>query len=201
MKKALSLLVAFIFCQTESWALVGGPPIAVNGLGDVTGTYTGVLVGNNTDVTADAVGQNAIGIFALGVPTENLAQGTLVIFLNGAFFNGGMEGVADPDQGTLTALCTAGHALAKQTTGAGATGSVAEVFDSVADGAIQANFEPEGFSGLRLQGTGNFTVKNLNFLTFNFDLVGSTTFTVTGFRQSLTVVTPATNTTAALLTQ
>ena len=167
----------------------------------MSGTYTGVLVGNNTEITIDLVGQNAIGVFALGVPTENLATGTLVIFLNGVFFNGAMQGVADPGEGTLTALCTAGHALAKQTMGSGATGSIAEIFDSVADGSIQADFESEGFSGLRLQGTGHFTVKNLNFMTFNFDLVGSTTFTVTGFRQSLTVVTPAANSTAALLTQ
>jgi hypothetical protein len=196
MKKVLSLLVALVFTQVQTWALVGGPPLSgAGGLQSLSGTYSGVLTGDTSG--GDTFALNSIGIFDLGVPTAQTAQGSMLIFLNGEFFQGGIVGTADPAEGTLTALASADHITAEA--GGTGTGGVAFTFDGEADGAIQATFSSDGFSGLRFDGTAHFSVKQLNFTTFNFDEVGTAAYDVTGFLQTSTVNLPAADSVAGLI--
>ena len=112
MKKVLCLLLAYVFLQTESWALSGGPVFGGGaGIQAMTGTYAGVLL---PDVEAAALAgglvsldQNAIGIFTIGVPESGISQGAAAFFNKGEVFTGKIAGVVDPDEGTLTALMEA----------------------------------------------------------------------------------------------
>jgi hypothetical protein len=196
MKKVLSLLVALIFTQTQTWALSGGPPLAAAGLQSLSGTYSGVLTGNTAN--GDLFAQNAVGIFDLGVPAAQTAEGSMLIFLNGEFYQGGITGVADPDLGTLTALGLAEHIVFEQAASQGS--GVAFTFDGAAAGAIKATFSSDAVAGLRFDGTANFTVTQLNFTTFNFDNIGTAAFDVTGFLQTTTVNLPAAGSIAGAIT-
>ena len=98
MKKVLSLLVAFVFLQVQSWALSGGPVFAGT-TAAVKGTYAGSMV--------SGLGGNSLGIFAIGVPSEGLASGAFAMFNSGGAFYGSIVGVIDPDKLTLNALAQA----------------------------------------------------------------------------------------------
>lgn len=109
MKKVLSLLVAFVFLQTQSWALSGGPVYPGGDLTTYTGTYAGVLI-PQTAQNAAAVANppaSAIGLFTFKQPTTGFATGTLVTFVNGAAFNGTIQGVLDPQQGQFNGVLDA----------------------------------------------------------------------------------------------
>lgn len=109
MKKVLSLLVAFVFLQTQSWAHSGGPDYGGAGV-TLTGVYAGVLIPDQRAVAlaaaAPVANQTAasIGLFSLGVPATGLATGACVIFINGDPFSGTITGVADPGKGTVVAI-------------------------------------------------------------------------------------------------
>src|SRR5687768_1508213 len=73
MQRVLSLLLAFTFLQTQSWALSGGPNYGGAGQ-SIIGTYAGVLL---PDLEAAALtgglvqlDQNALGLFAIGIPSS-----------------------------------------------------------------------------------------------------------------------------------
>ncbi len=109
MKKVLSLLVAFVFLQTQSWALSGGPIYGAGSAGtSLTGVYAGVLIPNGDAAINIANGQGGgtanIGLFSLGVPEAGLATGACVVFIDGDAFSGTITGVADPGRGTLVAI-------------------------------------------------------------------------------------------------
>ncbi|MES2571296.1 MAG: hypothetical protein V4710_14730, partial [Verrucomicrobiota bacterium] len=106
MKKVLSLLVSFVFLQTQSWALSGGPKFQGNAA-SFTGTYAGVLIPEVDASTTASTGSASIGLFSLEQPTKGFASGTVVAFVNGAVFNGTIQGILDPDGGVLNGVIDA----------------------------------------------------------------------------------------------
>ena len=224
MKKVLSLLVAFVFMQVQTWALSGGPQYGGN-QSSVTGTYAGVFTGIGgtaialgTGALVDSAGTNAVGLFVIGVPATDLANGTLALFFEGAFFQGGILGIADPNKSTLTGVCQGVH-ITQLTTFTDLFFGVSQKsvnYDSRADGTIKTKIENTGIGGITLVGTGSFTVSIIvstpvtipdpNNPGFFITTVvqssvptGTLSFTVDGFKQSATVVKPATDSIANLL--
>ena len=111
MNKVLSLLLAFVFLQTQSWALSGGPNYSSGtqaGQISLIGVYAGALLPAGVDEsTGEETGElvsNGLGLFALSVPETGLGVGQFVYFSEGRTFTGTITGVADPDRGTLTGL-------------------------------------------------------------------------------------------------
>ncbi len=109
MKKVLSLLVAFVVLQTQSWALSGGPNYGGAGI-SLIGVYAGVLIPGKqpttplTGTTSVTDSSANIGLFSLGVPETGLATGACVVFVNGDAFSGTITGVADPGKGSVVAV-------------------------------------------------------------------------------------------------
>ncbi len=226
MKKVLSLLVAFVFLQVQTWALSGGPQYGGNQAA-VSGTYAGVFTGIGGTATAltsggglvDSLGTNAVGLFVIGVPQVDLATGTMAIFFEGTFFQGGILGIADPNKQTLTGVCQGIHITELSTFNDLFFGVSQRTvnYDSRADGTIKTEIKRGNLSqGTTLQGTGAFTVSVLvdTLVTIpNPDPTlppivavlqtsiptGSLTFTVDGFKQSDQVTAPKQDSIASLL--
>lgn len=224
MKKVLSLLVAFVFMQVQTWALSGGPQYGGN-QASVSGTYAGVFTGiGGTAINlgsgnlVDSAGTNAVGLFVIGVPITDIANGTMAIFFEGAFFQGGILGIADPNKQTLTGVCQGVHIteLTSFNDLFFGVSSQSVNYDSRADGTIKAEIENTGINGITLVGTGSFTVSIIVSTPVTFPdpnnpgffittivqssvPTGTLSFTVDGFKQSNQVVTPATDSIANLL--
>ena len=224
MKKVLSLLVAFVFMQVQTWALSGGPQYGGD-QASVTGTYAGVFTGiGGTAINlgagtlVDSAGTNAVGLFVIGVPATDVANGSLALFFEGAFFQGGIIGIANPTKKTLTGVCQGVHITQLSTFTDLFFGQTAKTvnYDSRADGTIKANIEDTGIGGITLLGTGSFTVSIIVSTPITFPdpnnpgffittvvqssvPTGTLSFTVDGFKQSAIVVTPAADSIAKLL--
>ena len=224
MKKVLSLLVAFVFMQVQTWALSGGPQYG-GSQAAVAGTYAGVFTGvGGTAVNlglgalVDAGGTNAVGLFVIGVPAIDIASGTFALFFEGTFFQGGILGIVDPNKQTLTGVAQGIHVsqLTSFTDLFFGQSSKSVNFDATADGTVKAKIENLGIGGTTLFGSGQFTVSRIvstlvtfpdpnnpgKFLTNVLQTsvpAGSLTFTLDGFKQSATVIKPATDSIASLL--
>lgn len=225
MKKVLSLLVAFVFLQVQTWALSGGPNYGGNQAA-VSGTYAGVFTGIGGTATAlttgtlvDTAGTNAVGLFVIGVPQTDVATGTMAIFFEGTFFQGGILGIADPNKQTLTGVCQGIHITELSTFNDLFFGVSSRTvnYDSRADGTIKTKIESGNVSqGTTLKGTGAFTVSILIDTIITIPSpdpllpptravlqtsvpTGTLTFTVEGFKQSNQVVLPKQDSIAALL--
>ena len=185
MKKVLSLLLAFVFLQVQTWAHVGGPSYPSNAK-SVQGIYAGVLV-------PTGLGSNALGLFTLTSPSSGLATGTFAVFASGGTFKGTILGLIDPDKRTLNSVAE-GEETVKFSTVDPITGLVTISLRTVAlaSGKITATLEDntQGNSlGTRLLGTGSLTTSDLTRggggggggLTTP---TGSLDFTVDGFKQS-----------------
>lgn len=208
MKKVLSLLLAFVFLHVQSWALSGGP-FGSQGRNSISGTYAGVFTGVSgtltnptTGATTMATGTNSIGIFVMGVPTTNLASGTVALFVEGFFYQGGILGIADPDKQMIYGVSQAIH-LSDIFTDNVFGNSIQ--FDSRADGAFKA--EVNQTTG-RIQGTGSFGVQVLDptgvgggffFGGSSFVNAGKLSFVVEGWLQSGEVISPDKTSLASLL--
>lgn len=103
MKKVLSLLMAFVFLQTQTWALSGGPYGNEISGGSLTGTYAGVLIPELVVLNRSA----SIGLFTLVQPDSGVTTGTVTVFVNGAAFNGTITGVMDPKEGAFNGVIDA----------------------------------------------------------------------------------------------
>ena len=211
MKKVLSLLVAFVFMQVQTWALSGGPQYGGNQAA-VSGTYAGVFTGIGGTAVAqggaalvDPTGTNALGLFVIGVPKTDLATGSFALFFEGVFFQGGILAIADPNKSTLNGVAQAVHIIQLSS---GGSNSLSVNFDATADGTIKTKIGTAGLGGISLVGKGLFTVSQIvtslqiipdpnnpgKFLTFTVQTSvpsGTLSFTVDGFKQSVTVVKPA----------
>ena len=228
MKKVLSLLVAFVLLQVQTWALSGGP-VYGGSQAAVTGTYAGVFTGvggTAIDLTGtglvDASGTNALGLFVLGVPATDLAVGTFGLFFQGIFFQGGMLGIVDPNKQTLSAVAQGIHVTQLSSSTFFGQSFTSVNFDSTADGTIKAKLGIGGATvtgataSITLVGTGAFTVSKIvtttvtipdpnrpgffiNVPVQNSVPQGTLTFKVDGFKQSATVVKPAADSIANLL--
>ncbi|EDY17291.1 hypothetical protein CfE428DRAFT_5138 [Chthoniobacter flavus Ellin428] len=104
MKKVLSLLVAFVFLQVQSWALSGGPVFLHNGNPSIIGTYGGVLIPQSSTSTPATLQPASIGIFSMSVPETGISAGVAIVFVNGVAFIGQIAGIGDGDKGTIQGL-------------------------------------------------------------------------------------------------
>jgi hypothetical protein len=111
MKKVLSLLLAFVFIQTQAWALSGGPVFSTgSGAISLVGTYAGVLIpdsvqpGNSLSGRPLPVSVSSVGLFSLGIPATGLSTGATIFFVNGDAFVGTITGVADPGKASFRGI-------------------------------------------------------------------------------------------------
>jgi hypothetical protein len=198
MKKVLSLLLAFVFLQTQSWALSGGPLVAGGPGSSLTGTYAGVLVPQ----LAPAVGAStSIGLFTLATPDTGLATGTITVFVNGAAFNGTVTGVMDPKEGKFSGVVDAQSTfqvtifvpVSTVVNGVTQTTFQAQNFDVFAQGSMDAEafqddnvnlFTTSASTPTRLQGTATLDI----FFQIANDgtpvVTQTTVFDLDGFKQS-----------------
>lgn len=227
MKHVLSILLAFVFIQTQCWALSGGPRYGGNAAA-VAGTYAGVFTGLSgtaqlldptTNQLVDPIGSNALGIFVIGVGQVDVASGTLGLFFEGTFFQGGILGIADPNKQTLNAVAQGIHKTDFTTFTSvffGDNFQSAE-FDARADGTIKAEIQSGNTaSGITLVGTSTFTVSVVvtsntiipdpanpgSFITQPTQKskpTGTLSFVVDGFKQSDQVIKPGAGSLAGLL--
>lgn len=175
MNKVLSLLLAFVFLQTQSWALSGGPNYSSGnqtGQTSLVGVYAGALlpagVDESTGDEADELVSNGLGLFALAVPETGLGRGQFVYFSEGRTFTGTITGIADPDKGTLTGLLKGQFDIVTSNTQLnddlfGDASLTTSQPGGFANGEVRADFVPGvtvvvsssglPFLGLRLEGT------------------------------------------------
>jgi hypothetical protein len=102
MKKVLSLLMAFVFLQAQTWALSGGPDFStdIESPNSLIGTYGGVFIPQSSTVPNAGNGTNApsIGIFSIAVTQTGIAAGNAIFFVRGAAFIGQIAAIADADK-------------------------------------------------------------------------------------------------------
>ncbi len=177
MKAVLAVLLSFVFIQTQTFALSGGPNYP-GATGSFAGTYAGTFV--------PTVGSNALGVFVLGVPLKDIAEGVSYAFSEGSFYQGGMVGIVDPDQATFNGLLKLVRLSSVSTAG---SGTLSFSFDATADGFITMDFDTATPDD-RLSGTAHTEVKEFDFTTGKFVPAGTLDFSVDGFRQSLEIVKP-----------
>ena len=105
MKQVFSLLLAFVFLQTQTWAIGGGPG-GGGGSAALVGTYAGVLipVSQSRPITVGATNSASIGLFVVSVPSTGVARGAALAFVDGIAFIGDMTGIADPRKQTLVGV-------------------------------------------------------------------------------------------------
>jgi hypothetical protein len=185
MKKVLSLLFAFVFCQVQSWALSGGPQYAsLNN--NVSGTWAGTMLGS--------LGANALGLFQIGMPQSGLGSGQFAFYAGGGAFLGTIVALADGEKDSMSAMMKG--QLLEQVVVATAT-TFGTALEDVADmgGSWTAKITGDiGGSttinvGARLSGTGSVSVTQSPLTTtvpagITF---GTATITIDGFLQSSAV--------------
>ena len=115
MKKILSLLLCYVFLQTETFALRGGPGGA--GSNKLSGSYGGTLTQNSG---------SGLGLFLINATNEGASNGQIVFFAStgtsigigfgplgfgvnsgGRYFAGSITGLTDPNSGTYYGLFNA----------------------------------------------------------------------------------------------
>lgn len=202
MKRVLALLLAFVFLQTQTWALSGGP----NYGGDIatfTGTYAGVLIPQVDPLAViPAAGQStSIGLFSMIQPDVGLATGSLVVFVNGAAFNGNINGIIDPEDGAFSGVVDAVSTFTVTQivpSGVDANGNITfttEDFVVQAQGNMQAEVRTDPgttnttslnlTNPARIEGTATIDVFFLVDDTTGTPIISeTTTFQVDGFKQS-----------------
>jgi hypothetical protein len=188
MKQVLSLLMAFVFLQTQTWALSGGPFGGAGSGGTLTGTYAGVLVPE----VAVVGGSASIGLFTLVQPDAGLAAGTITVFVNGAAFAGTISGVMDPKNGSFSGVVDAQSTFQVSVLVPTVPPTV-QAFDVFAQGTMEAEVTvdstPSNFSTLastpsRIEGTAALDI----FFQIAADgtpvITQTAIFEVDGFKQS-----------------
>jgi hypothetical protein len=103
-KALFGSLLCFVLATSQCFAISGGPVYPANKI-NIVGTYAGVLQGV-FDPTNPA-STNTLGIFSVGVPAQGLANGSLALFTGERTFVGTMQGIGDPNKGTLRAALQA----------------------------------------------------------------------------------------------
>ena len=108
MNRVLSLLVAYVFIQTQAWALSGGPfGQGQSGSANIIGTYAGVLVPSGESIGSNTQGEplaTAIGLFAFSQPDVGFASGPMLAFVEGTPIVGTINGIIDPADGRFRAV-------------------------------------------------------------------------------------------------
>ncbi len=183
--------MTFVFLQTQTWALSGGPYSSSAAGGTLTGTYAGVLV----PVAAPVVGAaTSIGLFTLTQPDSGFATGTISVFVNGTAFSGTINGVMDPSNGNFNGIIDATSTFTVTIFVPGQNGAVTpQSFAVSAQGSLVAQaatstdqnlFAITASNSIRLEGT---AILDIFFQIANdgTPIVTQTTeFAVDGFKQS-----------------
>lgn len=212
MQRVLSLLVAFVFFQTQAWALSGGPFQQTQG-SNIIGTYAGVLI-PTFDPLLDVVGTNirgeplatSIGLFAFAQPDVGFASGPLLAFVEGTPLLGTIIGLIDPEDAHFQAVISgqSTYTVAFNVDGDG-TIVATERIPIQATGNVDAQIEPTltgtstGLNAARVVGTAGIDI----FLDTRKDgtprVSNTLFFDIEGFKQSdtatavtLTFTTPGT---------
>ncbi len=118
MKKLLSLLLCYVFLQTETFALRGGP--GGSGSKRLTGSYSGIITQTN--------GGSGVGLFLLTAQSAGASNGSIVFFAQtgtttvvrpgpigfgttggtgGRYYAGTITGLTDPSTGSYSGLFNA----------------------------------------------------------------------------------------------
>ena len=118
MKKLLSLLLCYVFLQTETFALRGGP--GGSGSHRLTGSYSGIITQTG--------GGSDVGLFLLTAQSSGASNGSIVFFSQttsttpgrpgpigfgttsssgGRYYGGTITGLSDPTSGTFVGLFNA----------------------------------------------------------------------------------------------
>ncbi len=188
MKQALSLLIGFVLIQTQAWAISGGPPEDLS-QNNYQGTYAGVLIPESAE---DQQSSTSMGLFSFSQPKTGYASGELLTFVNGTVFNGTLQGVIDPKNGSLKAVLDATSTFNVSVlvpSGVDANGNVTfttEDYPIFAQGSLKAKIKPDqsGVTAARVEGTASLDV----FFQIQNDGTPSITqtakFQVDGFQQS-----------------
>jgi hypothetical protein len=175
MRILFSLLMCLVFGAAQCFALKGGPPYPVGT--NIIGTYAGVLQGVFDPTNPRS--SNTLGIFSIGIPQTGLASGSVAIFTGERTFVGTIQGIGDPNKGTLRAALQAVPVV----TGGGET---ITTLNFHADGTVSADIKTvrsafNTVANTRLTGTSTITTTNRN-VTPPAQTVSS--FVVDGFKQS-----------------
>jgi hypothetical protein len=201
MKRLLSFLLMIVFMHVQvptAFAKRGGPDIGGAQNVDTIGTFAGVLVPvSQTNPSSSRAGTtaNSIGLFSLGVPDIGVAQGAVVVFVEGTAFNGAITGIADPESGLLRGIIDAVSTYTifnpLDPTGPG--------FAVFAQGNIEANIRETAsftfgsvsqaafFATTRLEGEAKIDIFGLLEIDGTPRVSNTATFAVDGFKQSSTV--------------
>jgi hypothetical protein len=188
MKQALSLLVGFVLIQTQAWALSGGPPEDLAQT-NYQGTYAGVLIPESSE---DLQGSTSIGLFSFSQGETGFTSGTALTFVNGTVFNGTIQGVIDPKNGSLRGVLDGGSTFTVSgsvPSGVDDNGNqtfTTEQFPILCQGSLKAKIKPDqsGITAARVEGTASLDV----FFQIQNDgtpsITETTEFQVDGFQQS-----------------
>lgn len=190
MKQALSLLIGFVLIQTQAWAISGGPPEDLRQT-SYQGTYAGVLIPESSE---DVQSSTSIGLFSFSQPKTGYASGELLTFVNGTVFNGTLQGVIDPKNGSLRAVLDASSTysvVVQVPSSKDADGNItytSESYPIKAQGSLKAKIKPDqsGVTATRVEGTASLDV----FFTIQDNgtpnITQTAVFQVDGFQQSTT---------------
>lgn len=185
MKKILSLLLIYVFFQTQAWALHGGPEFGSTGAVSLVGTYAGTFLPTSASST------NSIGVFALSIPETSVGQGTFVYFQDGNTYTGVVSGVADPSSQTLVGLIEGTYTIVTSQPSPGSQGSTSGVIGGLINGELKANFTQDsinttlGYTGIRLNGKASMSTVAVNQVT-RVVSANQVIVLVDGFQQSAT---------------
>ena len=174
MKRLLSLLMCYVFLQTETFAMRGGPS-GSGGVLSAVGAYSGILV----DVTP---GGGDIGLFLLTIAAAGASSGQVAVFSSSAtdtdYYTGAITGLSDPAKGNFVGVFN----------GAGATGAAANRSINGSMNATVIKSSGKGVSNLRLTGTASSRTVTVSTSTIFVSLppiVGPLkTYTVDGWQSS-----------------
>jgi hypothetical protein len=180
MKAVLASLLGFVLVQSQAFALSGGPVYPVGSY--IQGTYAGVLLPDPSD---PATATNTLGLFNFTVPATGLSTGTFLMFASGSTFTGTINGLADPDKSSITAILEAHYTISVTTFDIFGTPTTTTI-NANALGPMNADIVPNTIangSGLpRLTGTAKLdidhglidpvTLAPVNFATLNMIVDG-----------------------------
>ena len=184
MKAILGSLLCFVLASSECFALKGGPPYPVTT--NIVGSYAGVL--QPAFDPTDPFSANSLGVFTLGVPSVGAANGVFIMFTRGRVFSGTIQGVADPNKATLSALLDATFNYTLTFLDDFGMLQTVDVTASV-DGPLTANIvrprSPFAISAALIKGSATAFISNGGVDTNGDPIIdGTLSLSVQGFQQS-----------------
>lgn len=178
MKKLLPILLCYLLMTSQVFAISGGPIFGGSGISPI-GVYSGVITVTsvkdfindpvtkapifdpNTGLAETRVDPNttSLGLFSLGVPTLNVAQGAFLQFVNGDVYIGTLTASVDPDSGQVTGVVQ-GESSFQRVSTTGTTTTTISVRNSASGRLVAriAGTRQGSASSARLVGTANIIV-------------------------------------------